>query len=465
MKLSQLVKDLPIERHGDVAVTGLCSHSGKVAPGNLFIAKRGGSVDGADYIEQAVTSGAAAVLTDLYNPFLEVAQLVTPNVSAVEAELAARFYHDPSKELFTVGITGTNGKTTTSYLIKHLFDQLGLPCGMIGTIEYVVGDQHFTADLTTPEVTTNQKLLREMARRGGKAAVMEVSSIGIEQGRVDQIDYDVAIFTNLSEDHLDFHGTMEAYGAAKAKFFTAATKYALFNADSKWTPLMRENCTAEQLTYGFSQGADLCAHTVEGASFQVTYQRETQTFTSPLLGEFNIYNQLAAIGAALLQGASFAALPEVLATFAGVPGRLEKVGSNTYVDYAHTPDALEKALRTLRETSPKRLITVFGCGGDRDQEKRPLMGAVAQNHSDYSIVTSDNPRTEDPLNICEQITSAMRSNFTIETDRRAAITKAIAMATPDDIVLIAGKGHETYQICGHQTHPFDDRQVAQEVMQ
>lgn len=478
MNLKALIADLPVELYKggkDVSITGLCSHSKLVAPGNLFIAKKGTVDDGAKYIEEALASGAAAILTDLPNPFLkDIVQIIASDVRAVEAELAARYYGNPSHSLFMVGITGTNGKTTTSYLVKHIFDTFGISCGMIGTIEYIIGQHHFAAQLTTPEVITNQKLLREMVKQKSEAAVMEVSSIGLEQKRVAKIDFDVAIFSNLSQEHLDYHATMEAYADAKAKLFEDLKPegIAILNADSPSSERMAKDCAAPIMTYGFDREADLYAHSIElmpdHTRFSVTYQGQTLPFSWKLIGRFNIYNCLAAMGAALCKGIPFEVLPGAVARFPSVSGRLELVENlsnlHIYVDYAHTPDALEKSLLSLFEIKNGKILTVFGCGGNRDRAKRPQMAKAVEKYSDFAFVTSDNPRTEDPLTICMEIAQGFTTqNFAIEVDRRMAIERAIEMAAPGDLILIAGKGHETYQIFAHQTLPFDDHQVAQEI--
>ena len=478
MKLKKLIAELPIEvyRGGqEVEITGLCAHSTLVAPGNLFIAKKGSIEDGAKYIEEAVSAGAVAILTDLPDPFLKgVTQLLHPAVHTIEAQLAARYYSNPSESLYTVGVTGTNGKTTTTYLIKHLFDQLGFSCGLIGTIEYIIGSHHFEAERTTPDVITNHKLFREMIKQGCESAVMEVSSHGLAQGRCDQIDFDAAIFTNLSQDHLDYHITMEAYAKEKAKLFATLNqeKRAIINEESPWKEVMVQECKAPILTYGFSQRADIYADNIQlnfrKTEFTVNFRDEKAHFNWEMIGRYNILNCLAAIGACLAKGVSLQVLPPLVQSFVSVPGRLEKVdnfrGLNLFVDYAHTPDALEKVLTCLREIKQGKIITVFGCGGDRDRGKRPKMGRAAEEGSDFTIVTSDNPRSEDPQKICAEVAKGFSfSNFAVVVDRRQAIEKAIEMATPKDLILIAGKGHETYQSFSHQTIPFDDRKVAQEI--
>lgn len=477
MNLKKLINGLPIlfpKGGKDVEITGLCSHSKLVAPGNLFISKKGTADEGGRYIQEAVASGAAAILTDFPDPFLKVTQLTSSHVAAMEGALAAKFYGFPSRSLYTVGVTGTNGKTTTTYLIKHLFESLGLSCGLIGTIEYVIGGHHFEAERTTPDAITNQKLFKEMVKQGCRVAVMEVSSHGLEQRRVDHIEFDAAVFTNLSQDHLDYHHTMEAYADAKAKLFSQlhAGKIAILNYDSPWSFQIAQACPAPLFTYGFSAEADLFGHQIQLTSghtaFEVAYLGESVPFAWDLIGRFNVSNCLAALSVCLAKGIPLRELPPFVRTFSTAPGRLEKVDNLAnlaiYVDYAHKPDALEKVLHSLRETTKGNIIAVFGCGGNRDRGKRPLMGEIASRLADWAIVTSDNPRNEDPAAICAEIIAGIRSsNWSLEIDRRAAIEKAIRMAKPKDLILIAGKGHETYQIFSHQSIPFDDRKVAQEI--
>lgn len=474
MKLKQLIAGLSLEVYKgerDVEIKGLSSHSQFVAPGDLFIAKKGAE----KFIDEAVSTGAVAILTDLPNPFLnEVVQIVTPQVGEMEGILAARFYGNPSQALSVIGITGTSGKTTVSYLIKHIFDSFSKPCGLIGTIEYIIGEHHFPASLTTPEVITNQKFLREMVKQKCDAAVMEVSSIGLDQRRVNHIDFDVAVFTNLSPEHLDYHKDMETYADAKALLFKQIKKagIALFNADSPYAERVMRECKATQWTYGLRNGLTLYAHGLrtssEGSEFCVTYDNQTLPFSWKLIGEHNIYNCLAALGTALAHGIPFADLPPIISTFTTVRGRLERVensrGFQIYVDYAHKPEALEKVLRTLHEIKRGKLITLFGCGGDRDRQKRPLMAKAAQKYSDFIIVTSDNPRTEDPQAICQEIVGGLTTDrFIVEVERKKAIEVGMEMLGAEDCLLIAGKGHETYQIFAHQTIPFDDRAVIQEI--
>lgn len=491
MKLKKLLKDIPgLQIKGkDIEITGICANSKLVAPGNLFIAKKGRSTDGNQYIPDAIAAGAFAILTDFYNPFLKnVVQIIHPDISSIEGLLAATYYQFPSNELFMVGLTGTNGKTTTSFLVKHLLDKLGGACGLIGTIEYIIGDHRYQATRTTPDVVANHKMLREMITQNCRGAVMEVTSHALDQGRVDHIDFDVAVFTNLTLDHLDYHHSMENYCQAKSKLFTSLhsnqgvknskpyAKTAVVNSDSPWLFQMVAGCKANLLTYGINNPqADIRATDIQltstGTSFTVSHQGRKVPVFSPLVGRFNVYNALAAIGVMLSRHIDLEAIVEAVKTFKSVSGRLELVpnplGLKIYVDFAHSDDALLNVLGCLNEFKQGRMITVFGCGGDREVSKRPKMAQASEQFSDFSIVTSDNPRSEDPAAIAKQIVAGFgRSNaYMIELDRHAAIAHAIDIATSDDIILIAGKGHEPYQIFAHKIVEFDDRKVAAQICQ
>ncbi len=462
MKLKKLLQSITVEEvrgSRDVEITGITSDSRIVAPGNLFVARKGELDDGSHYIGDALNAGAAAIATDLADPSLRIPQLISRDLRKLESNLAAALYNHPSKELFCVGVTGTNGKTSTTFLIKHLFDHLGSPCGLIGSIEYIIGPFRQSASHTTPDAATSQKLLREMVMQGCKAATLEVSSHGLAQERMTNIDFDVGIFTNFSQDHLDYHKTMEAYLAAKKTLF-AQSKHALINADDGAVSI------DGALTYGIDSG-DLRAEEITlsstGSTFIVSYQDQRIPCQTPLIGRFNIYNCLAAIGAGLLYGYPLHKLCPLLASAPSIRGRLERVPNpqnlQIFVDFAHTPDALSNVLTTLKSINTGKIITVFGCGGDRDRSKRGEMGHIASTLSDHTIVTSDNPRTEDPQSICDQISANISADVIV--DRKAAIERAISLATPQDIVLIAGKGHETTQIIGTRRIPFDDRKIAE----
>lgn len=491
MKIKKLLKDISIPHikgSKDIEITGVCGNSKLVSPGNLFVAKRGRAHDGTQYIPEAIAAGAVAILTDIYDPSLkDVTQLIHPDVQSIEALLAAHYYQFAGDELFMVGITGTNGKTTTSFLIKHMLDKLAGPCGVIGTVEYIIGKHRYQATLTSPDVTTNHKLLREMVIQGCQSAVMEVTSHALEQGRARYIDFDIGVFTNLTVDHLDYHQTMDNYCLAKQKLFknlnaTPAKerkktfpKTAVVNADSPWTVKLLEGCTAKVLSYGIDQLADLRASeikmTSDGTDFILSYQGKQVACHSPLVGRFNVYNVLAATGVILARQVPLGDVAPMISTFVPVPGRLEKVsnplGLKIYVDFAHTDDALINVLECLKELKPNRIITVFGCGGDRDQTKRPKMAQAAEELSDITIVTSDNPRSEDPATIASHIIKGFKNkdSYIVELDRYKAIETAIEMATAKDIILIAGKGHEPYQIFAHKIIEFDDRKTAAQICQ
>lgn len=478
MKLKQLIKDIPIPQvkgSKEIEITGISADSRTISPGSLFIAKKGGNHDGVQFIPQALQGGAAAIVTDIYDPFIKQTQLIHPRPEQIEALLAARYYGNPSSQLFVVGTTGTKGKTTTTYLVKHLLDGLQLSSGLISTVETVVGNNRFSSTLTTHDVIANQKLLKEMLLKGAKACALEVSSHGLDQGRVDEIRFRVGIFTNLYADHLDYHPTMEDYAKAKRKLFAKVTDCAIFNADSPWSSFMREGCSAKILTFGLEQVADVQAKELQcnekGTRFQVSYQGKTVPFQTPLIGRYNVRNVLGVICLGIHLGASLEEIAHILSSFTTVPGRLEKVVNKrkieVFVDFAHTGDALDNVLHTLKEIAPRRLLVLFGCGGNRDPQRRKGMALAAQKWADEIVVTSDNPRQEDPVLICQEIVSHFSNakNVQVEIDRKKAIQKILALAEPQDIVLIAGKGHERMQIFAHQTIPFDDVLVAKEALQ
>ncbi len=478
MKLSILLHKLDIQIKGkkDLVVTGISAHSKQVAPGNLFIAKRGEKTDGSLFIDEALQGGACAILTDLYNPFLShVTQVITKNPSLLEGEIARRFYQDPSQKLFLVGITGTNGKTTTSYLIKHLLEEKKAPCGLIGTIENILGDHHLPSQLTTPDVITLNRYFYEMLHKGCLSAVIEVSSHALIQKRIAAIEFDVAVFTNLSQDHLDYHKTMDNYAAAKKLLFSHLTslqsksfiKTSVINIDDLWGRSLVKEIDSKIITYGIDNAqADLQAKRLklsfEGSSFVLVYQGEEVEIKTSLIGRFNVYNCLAAIGVALAKGLSLQEIAKKLKAFKGVPGRLQKIptekGIHVYVDFAHTPQALESVCKTLKELTKGSLISVFGCGGDRDKDKRPKMATAAEKYCDQMIFTSDNPRREEPEKIIQEMLFGVLHphKVIVEIDRKKAILQAMALATKKDIVIIAGKGHESTQIFKDKTIAFSD---------
>ncbi|MCH9630247.1 MAG: UDP-N-acetylmuramoyl-L-alanyl-D-glutamate--2,6-diaminopimelate ligase [Chlamydiia bacterium] len=475
MKLQSLFKDLDVKVHGPLLteIKDLAIHSKFVKPGDLFVAVKGHDDDGSMYIEEAILSGCACVLCDFYNPFLKVTQVVTNDPKALLPTLAKRFYKDPSSKLFLTGITGTNGKTTTSYLLKHLLDDKQAPCGLMGTIEYVIKDHVMPASLTTPDTITINKYLRDMVKLSCKSCVMEVSSHALVQKRAEGLSFDIGVFTNLSEEHLDYHKDMEDYALAKAKLFALVSRASVLNIDDPYFQIMKEHSKAPVYTFGIEKSADLMAKditcTPNGLRFTAIYKQEAIDIQVPFIGAFNVYNILAAMLVAMIHGMPLAKIAEKLKTAPKVKGRLEKIpvkkDVHVYVDFAHKEKALCEVLKTLRSFSKKRVITVFGCGGDRDTLKRPKMGAASEKHSDLVILTSDNPRGEDPLNIIEDIKKGMskKSSCLVIPDRKEAIAKAIQVACKGDIVLIAGRGHERLQKLKGLSIDFSDAQVAMSV--
>ncbi len=462
--------------------TGITYDSRKVEPGFLFVAVQGFKHDGAEYIPQAVEKGAVAVVA-------QKAVTVPPNVAwALVADsrqalalMSASFYGDPSTNMRMVGVTGTNGKTTTTNLIASVLDGAGRKTGLVGTIHNRIGARKLVVSHTTPESTDLQELLHEMATEQVSDCVMEVSSHALALHRVDGCEFDTAVFTNLTQDHLDFHPDMQSYLEAKQALFRKLAepgakrgKYAVVNADDAYAGSIIEAAAGvEVYTYGIKTSADVRAEDIDvsarGVSFTITGKWGRCPLDLRITGLFNVYNTLAAFTACAAMGIPVEVIRKALEGMPGVPGRFELVDAGqdfaVIVDYAHTPDGLENVLKTAREITTGKLITVFGCGGDRDRTKRPLMGRIAAGYSDYVLVTSDNPRTEAPLDIIRDIEKGLEpvaenNSYTVEPDRRRAIQLAVRMAQKGDVVVIAGKGHEDYQIIGTQKYPFDDRSEA-----
>ncbi len=469
--LADLLAALPrSEVRGDpgVQIASICYRSSDATSGALFFCIPGARVDGHDFAAEAVVRGATALVVERLLP-MDVAQVLVPSVRVAMGPVSAAFHGNPAERLRMVGVTGTNGKTTTTFLLESIFRATGWTPGVIGTTGVRLDGRAIPFPRTTPEAPDLQRLLAEMVDAGVDAAAMEVSSHGLHQHRVDGTRYEVAIFTNLTQDHLDYHASMEEYFEAKARLFTSAmSDHAVVNHDSAEGRRL-VGSGVPTTTYGLGAGADVRAVDVsttrEGLSFRVG----DLEVRSALRGLFNVENCLAALTAARELGIGEEAIAGGIADVRGVPGRVEPVEAGqaflVLVDYAHTPDSLENVLRTARPLASGRLIAVFGCGGDRDRAKRPLMGRTATSLADLTIVTSDNPRSEDPLAIVTDIESGAREGgggYVIEPDRRAAIRLAVREADPDDIVVIAGKGHEAYQELADRTIAFDDRVVASE---
>ncbi len=474
MDLDTLLASLPTSLQGDerVAIHRITEDSRRVTSGTLFVARRGLAVDGHDFIGDAVARGAAAILCR--RPPAEAAGatvVVADDPYAVAVIAAHRLAGAPCEALHLTGITGTNGKSTTAFLIAHLLASHGALPGLIGTLEYRVGHHRLPAPNTTPDALRVIELLGEMAAAGSDHAVMEVSSHGLDQNRVAGCRFHTVLFTNLTQDHLDYHLDMEHYFAAKALLFrpplASPGAVAVVNTDDPYGARLAKETAVPVLTYGLGSTAAVRATDLECSGdesrFDLHHNGQSLPIITHLLGEVNVYNALAAAAFAIRHGWSLAEIGASLATAEPVPGRYQRVGEGrpvVVVDYAHTPDAVARAVADCRRLTRGRLIVVFGCGGDRDRTKRPLMGAAAAG-GDRIILTSDNPRSEEPAQILREIEPGLGDHpYTVEVDRTAAIEQAIREADEDDLVLIAGKGHETYQIVGNERRPFDDREVA-----
>ena len=486
MQLKTLVAGIPLRQvigTLDRPVESIAYDSRRAQRNGLFVALRGGKSDGHQFIAQAIEKGASVIVAEREEKYPRATCLVVENSRTALADLSRLFYGRPGDRLKLAAVTGTNGKTTTTFLIKHICEKASLRCGLIGTVRYEIGERVLPAIRTTPESLDLQELLAQIANAGCRAAAMEVSSHALAQDRTRGLEWDVAVFTNLTQDHLDFHGTMESYFDSKAKLFTQ-----LGNQQKKRKPIAVVNVNdryGEQLlnkidkrvaivTYGMGARADFRAsnYRVEfsGTSYQLDAGGKSYLVRVPLIGRFNVANSVAALAASNALGINLRDAVLSLGKSPQVPGRLEIVPAKrqfqVFVDYAHTPDALRNVLKTLRELEPHRLVVVFGCGGDRDRQKRPLMGEMVDQHADYAIITSDNPRKEDPGAIIAEIEKGYRStHYEKIVDRMAAIGRAIALAQPRDIVLIAGKGHENYQEFADHTVPFDDIQVARRAIE
>ena len=453
--------------------TGISDDSRRVVSGDLFVAVRGWNSDGHDFLDDAEARGASvAIVEDSARTSLP--SLVVREGRRAAAIAAATAYGDPARKLTLLGVTGTNGKTTTTSIMRHLFDDGASLSASIGTLGVLVGSEGEMlpggGGLTTPGPVELQRILRDLVDRGVKTVAMEVSSHSLDQRRVDGLEFDAVVFTNLTRDHLDYHGTMADYLEAKSRLLDYVKRdgTTVANADApEWSAL---RTPTRRLTFATRAAADIRAgdvrYTSQGSEWKLETPRGSASVTLPLIGEVNVENALAAAAAAFALGLGPTAIAGRLSSVPQVAGRLEIISTRPTVlrDYAHTPDALERTLKTARAFTPGKLIVVFGCGGDRDKGKRPLMGAIAERDSDCAIVTSDNPRTEDPDSIIDDIEAGMRgSSHERVTDRLSAIQRAIDLAEDGDIVLLAGKGHETYQIRGTTSYPFDEKEIVREL--
>jgi UDP-N-acetylmuramoyl-L-alanyl-D-glutamate--2,6-diaminopimelate ligase len=475
--LIQRLRAISIDGPVDREITGVRYDSRRVGSGNLFVAVQGACFDGHSFIEQAVEKGAVAIVGEKPGLSKRVTTIVVPNSREALARLAATYYGDPSRRLKVIGVTGTNGKSTTTFLVKHLLERANQSTGLIGTIRYEIGERVLPAQRTTPESLDLQELLSQCVEAGCRNVVFEVSSHALSQGRASEIAFDVGAFTNLTQDHLDFHRGMKEYFEAKAHLFESVRdnqkkeRAAVINIDDPYGQQLAARFGRDLpiISYGMGARAQFRASNfkveMNGTSYQLNAKEKSYLVRLPLIGRFNVYNSLAALAVAYAIGADVRTSVLALANAPQIPGRLEAVPAkrqfHVFVDYAHTDDALLNVLRTCRDLHPNRLILVFGCGGNRDRTKRVLMGTVADQYADYAILTSDNPRKEDPEAIVRDIEAGFRrKNYEKIVDRKEAISRAIALAQPKDIVLIAGKGHEKYQEFGDHTVLFDDVEVA-----
>src|SRR5947199_7569233 len=467
----------------DRQVENIAYDSRRVQRHTMFLALRGEKTDGHQFIGQAINKGASVIVAERDEKDPRITCLVVEDTRTALADLSATFYRHPSRKLKLAAVTGTNGKTTTTFLIKHICESSGLRCGLIGTVRYEIGERLLPAIRTTPESLDLQELLAQSANAGCKAAAMEVSSHALAQDRTRGIEWNVAVFTNLTQDHLDFHGTMKSYFEAKMKLFTGLASQkkkrkptAIVNIDDRYGEQLLDKIDKRipVITYGMGLRAEFRAsnYRVEssGTSYQLDAGGKSYLVRVPLIGRFNVTNSISALAAVNALGINLRDAVFSLGRSPQVPGRLELVAAKrqfqVFVDYAHTPDALGNVLKTLRALEPHRLIAVFGCGGNRDRQKRQLMAETVDRHADYAIITSDNPRKENPDTIVAEIEKGFRSTHSEKiVDRTQAINRAIELARPRDIVLIAGKGHENYQEFADHTIPFDDIQVARRAIE
>jgi len=482
MRLTGLIKILGVKQNKkiqDFLLKGISCNSKSVKDDFVFVAIKGAKENGDKFICEAIGKGARAIVTQ--SPFLpamlhaKIPFIKVKDTRRALAKLAAEFYGKPSSAIKIVGVTGTNGKTSITYLIEALLNKAGVSPAVIGTINYRFKNKTITSKNTTPGALELQSLLSDMLKSRVQYAVMEVSSHALDQGRVEGINFHSAIFTNLTQDHLDYHKTLDNYFKAKAKLFKGlnATSFAVINNDDKYSRTLKGLTKAKIITYGIKNKADIMAQNLKfdcrGTEFLLSTPDFKMNLETRLIGEHNIYNILAALAWAVKAGISKDVIESTIKEFSLVPGRLEQVDSHAkfsvFVDYAHTEDALKNIIKSLRNVSKKRIIVVFGCGGERDKTKRPKMGRVVTKLADYAIITNDNPRSEDPLGIISDIKAGIKNNnFCVIPERLVAIRKSLKLARAGDIVLIAGKGHEDYQILKDKVIHFDDREAVKKCL-
>ena len=488
--LKDIISTLDVQQvqgNQNVSIQDITADSRAVKPNSLFIALDGATVDGHNYIDKAVAAGAVAVIVSKPVTVPDDVCVITVSDTRQAMMVCVPYFFDyPANRMRMVGVTGTNGKTTTTHMIRHILKAQGHKVGVIGTVHIMIGDTSYPIHNTTPDVVDLQHILHQMVQENVEYCVMEVSSHALALGRVSGVEFDTAVFTNLTQDHLDFHKTFENYLAAKCKLFEQVSapnqvkdnKGAVINIDDSYGHRVMEKTTAPTITYSTLGKGTLNASDVhmstKNSQYTVNYKGESYPVSMNTTGLFNVYNTLAAIGACLQEGISMEAIDTALKTFSSVPGRFELIEEGqdfaVVVDYAHTPDGLQNILETAKAIKENRIIIVFGCGGDRDATKRPIMGRIAAEYGDKIYVTSDNPRTEDPVQIVKDVEVGVKealrdgTSYEVIVDRREAINHAIHDAKAGDIVIIAGKGHENYQILKNETIHFDDREEARKAL-
>lgn len=474
MKLSELLKNVKTtSTYKDAEVKDITDKSSDISEGCVFVCIKGARFDGHSVAAQAVEGGAVAVIVE-YDTGVEN-QIIVENTRDAYSRICAAFYGNPAEKLKLIGVTGTNGKTTTTFLIKNVFDSLGIKTGLIGTVKNITGDKEYVSSLTTPDSKELQALYREMVESGCEYCIMEVSSQALAQGRVDGCHFKIAVFTNLTQDHLDYHETFENYANAKRKLFEISDT-AIINIDDEYAQKMVEGLDCEVLTFSVNaESSDFSAKNVKCFADSVQYELLTPDnigrINIKIPGHFTVYNSMGAAACAIKAGADFEKVLQAVSSSKGVPGRVEVIPTNTdytvLIDYAHSPDGLENVISSIRETTQGRVITVFGCGGDRDKTKRPKMGKIVGDLSDVAVVTSDNPRSENPALIIEDILAGMtecKAKIKTLESRTDAIKYAMQEAKAGDVVILAGKGHETYQILNTGKIHYDEREVVAEIL-
>jgi len=481
MTLESLLHEMPYlkDTRGslETKISQITANSREKVENGLFFCIPGARFDAHKFAPQAVGNGCVALVVERFLPELSVSQVLVSNVRAAMARIAAAFYGHPARQLKLVGVTGTKGKTTTSYLVKAILEKAGYSCGLIGTTGNMIGNKRMKSDLTTPDPIELQNTLRQMVDAGVQVVSMEVSAHAIDLNKLDGLIFEAGCYTNLSQDHLDYFHTMEQYFETKKRFFTSGmVKNASFNADEDTTPKMVKDLKIPYITYGICACADLFARNIEISEEGVRFDLKLQDMHNiniglKMTGMFNVYNAIAAASLAMIMGVSIEDIKEGLESVKAVPGRIEMLPTNTpykvILDYSHSPDALENILKAVREFARKRVIVVFGCGGDRDHGKRPMMGEIGGKMADFSILTSDNPRTEDPDAIIASIEEGIQhtnGKYTVIENRREAIRYALNMGRDGDVIILAGKGHETYQEIMGVKHIFDEKVVVAELL-